>query len=48
MEKRISDTKNKLRSHNFIEKEKLGKYLSGILSVDIGEADIEKKKSFHQ
>ena len=43
--KRNSDTKNTLHSHNFIEKEKLGKYLSGILSIYIDEADLEKKKN---
>ena len=35
-----------IRSHHFIEKEKLGKYLSGILSIDIDEADIENKNQF--
>ena len=40
----IADTKKTLRSHHFIEKEKLRKYLSGILSIDIDEADLEKKK----
>ena len=38
-----ADTKKTLRSPNFIEKEKLRKYLSGILSIDIYEADTEKK-----
>ena len=47
MEKWIADTKKTLRSHHFIEKEKLRKYISGMLSMDIDEADIEKKKSFH-
>ena len=43
LKKRISDTKNTLRSHHFIEKEMSRKYLSGILSIDIDEADVEKK-----
>ena len=43
MEKRIADTKKTLRSHNFIEKYKLRKYLSVILSIDIYEAYLEKK-----
>ena len=43
MEKRISDTKKTLRSHHFTEKEKLTKYLYDILSIDIDEADLEKK-----
>ena len=40
-----SDTKKKLRSHHFIGEEKLGKYLSRMLSIDIDEADLEKKKN---
>ena len=30
IEKQIADTKKTLRSHHFIEKEKLRKYLSGM------------------
>ena len=45
MEKKNDDTKNTLGSHNFIEKEKLRKYLSGILSIDNDEADLEKKRN---
>ena len=43
VEKRISDTKKTLRSHHFSEKEKLRKYLYGLLSIDIDEADLKKK-----
>ena len=35
--------KNTFRSHDFIEKEKLRKYLSGILSTDHDEAYLENK-----
>ena len=35
--------KSTLRSHHYIEGEKLGKYLSGILSIENDEADIGKK-----
>ena len=35
--------KNTFRSHDFIEKERLRKYLYGILSIDNTEADLEKK-----
>ena len=45
LKKRIADTKKILRSHHFIERYKLRKYLSGILSIDIDEADLEKKKN---
>ena len=41
--KRIYFTEKALRSHHFIEKEKLGKYMSGMLSIEIDAADIEKK-----
>ena len=41
--KLIAHTKKTLRSHHFIEKQKLRIYLSGILSIDIDEADIERK-----
>ena len=37
------DTKKSLRSHHFIEKDKSRKYLSGMLSIDIDEADLEQK-----
>ena len=43
MENTNDDTKKLLRLYHFIEKEKLGKYLSGILPIDNDEADIEKK-----
>ena len=43
MEKKNADTKRTLRSHHYIEREKLGKYLSGILSIDNDEADQGKK-----
>ena len=38
----IYDTKNTLRSHHFIEKEKLRKYISGLLSIVIDESDLEE------
>ena len=38
-----TDSKKTLRSHHFIEKEKLRKYLSVILSIDNYKADLEKK-----
>ena len=41
--KRIADTQKTLNSHNFTEKEKLRKFMLGILSIDIDEEDIEKK-----
>ena len=43
LEKRISDTKKTLHSHHFILKEKLRKYISGMLSIYIYEEDLEKK-----
>ena len=43
MEKRFPDTKKTLSSHHFIEKEKLGKYLFGVLSIYIDESDLENK-----
>ena len=43
-----ADIKKTLHSHHFIEKEKLRKYLSGILSIDIDGLYIEKKKTVHQ
>ena len=43
MEKLISDSRKKLRSHQFIERYKLRKYLSGILSIYIDELYLEKK-----
>ena len=42
--KKIDDTKNILCSHQFIEKQELRKYLSGILSIGIDESYLEKKK----
>ena len=44
--KRFADTKNILCSHNFIEKEKLRNYLSGMLSVDTDEAELERNNLF--
>ena len=41
--KRIADTKNTLHSDHYIEKQKLRKYMSGMLYIDIDEADIENK-----
>ena len=41
--KKNADTKKTLRLHHFIEKEKLRKYLSGILSIDNDDADLENK-----
>ena len=41
----IADTKKTLRSHHFIEIEKFGEYLSGILSINIDEVDLEKKQN---
>ena len=41
--KENADTKNTLRLHHFIEREKLGKYISIILSIDNDEADIGNK-----
>ena len=46
--KRISDTKKTLHLHHYIEREKLRKYLSSILSMDNDEAYPGKKKSVHQ
>ena len=37
------DTKRTLRSHHYIEIEKLRKYLSGILHIKNTKADLEKK-----
>ena len=37
----ISDTKNTLRAHYFIEKYKLRKYLFGLLSIVIDGTDLE-------
>ena len=39
----IADTKKTSRSHHFIKKYKLRKYLSSILSIDMNEEDIENK-----
>ena len=41
--KKIADTKKTLRLHNFIEKEKLRKYLYVILSINNDGADLENK-----
>ena len=43
--KRISDTKKTLSLHHFIEKDKLRKYMSDMLSMDHDEEDLEKKKN---
>ena len=40
-----ADTKKKLRLHHYIEREKLRKYLSRILSIDNDEVDLGKKKN---
>ena len=37
------DAKKTLRSHHFIERERLGKYLSGILSINNDEEDLGNK-----
>ena len=39
----IADTKSTLRSHHYIEIEKLRKYISGILHIENNKADLEKK-----
>ena len=39
----VADTKRTLRSHHYIEIEKLGKYISGILHIKNTKADLEKK-----
>ena len=45
----IPHTKKTLRTYYFIERERLQKYLFGLLSIVINEADLEKKnKSTHQ
>ena len=38
-----ADTKRTLRSHNYIEIEKLRKYVSGILNIENTKADLEKR-----
>ena len=43
MEKLIAYTKKTIRTNYFIEKEKFIKYLSGMLSIDIDEIDLENK-----
>ena len=40
--KKIADTKKTLHTHNLIEKQKLRKYLCGLLSIVIDQADLEK------
>ena len=42
-EKKNTDTKRAVRSHHYIEIEKLRKYLSGILSIENYEADIGER-----
>ena len=39
----ISDTKKTLRTHHFIEREKIQKYRCCLLSMVIDEADLENK-----
>ena len=39
----INDTKKLLLTHHFFEKGKLLKYLGGLLSVNIDEADLENR-----
>ena len=41
--KKNDDTKKTLRLHHFIEREKIIRYLYGILSIDNDEADMVKK-----
>ena len=41
--KKNTDTKRTLRSHHYIEVQKLRKYLSGILYIENIKADLEKK-----
>ena len=43
--KQIADTKNTSRLHHFIEKDRLGKYLYGALSIDIDEEHLGEKIS---
>ena len=38
--KKISDTKNTLRTHDFIQEEKLGIIISGLLYIVIDETDM--------
>ena len=39
----MADTKKTLRTHHFIGKGKLRKYLGGLLSIIIDETDIETR-----
>ena len=41
--KRIADTRNTLRTHHYIEKEKQQKYIFGLLSIVIDEPDLENR-----
>ena len=43
LHEKYTDTKKISRLYHFIENEKLRKYLSGILSFENDEADLEKK-----
>ena len=47
-ERKNADTKNTLHSHHFNGREKLRKYMSGVLSINNDDADLGKKKSVHQ
>ena len=40
LKKMISDTKNTLRTHDFIQEEKLGIIISGLLYIVIDETDM--------
>ena len=40
---RLADAKNTLRTHHYIEKEKQRKYICGLLSIVIDEADLENR-----
>ena len=42
MKKRVADTEDTLLAHHFIEKEKLRKYICGLLSLAIDEKNLEK------
>ena len=43
MEKKNAVTKSKIRLHHYIEREKLRKYLTGVLSIENDEADLGNK-----
>ena len=41
--KTIDDTKTLLRTHNFVERIKLWKYMGGLLSIIVDELNIKKQ-----